>query len=252
MELYIPAKRRLAANDPFFALGNAEANTRHVVRIRDVHVDGIVDCLAKDTGRLQRPMRCHEPPCCGSHQFPSALAFEKHYDQVHRYRCATCGAMLPSEHWLDLHIQETHDGFFRAQVERGEKLFQCFLPTCTRTFSRPHKRNMHMVDKHGFARSFNWGLVRTGLRPAAGKITARRTQRASAPRADLMAPRADPAADDAPNQLAENQEGAENMDVDQLTSAFQRSLSIGVPRSVSFGRRGGGGGGDGGARGRRR
>ncbi|PIA16662.1 hypothetical protein COEREDRAFT_30882, partial [Coemansia reversa NRRL 1564] len=93
---------------------------------------------------------------------PSVPAFEKHYDQMHRNCCSLCNAALPSAHWLDLHIQEYHDAFFRARVARSEKPYRCFLEACTRTFSRPHKRIMHMVDKHHFARSFNWKLVRTG------------------------------------------------------------------------------------------
>ncbi|KAJ2305832.1 hypothetical protein IWW51_006145 [Coemansia sp. RSA 2702] len=174
--LYVPTKRRLAADDPFFDLGNAEANIcyfeKHLVRAlpdivaRRSHMMAIVDGLLEDAGRLQHPITCHDPPCCGSTHYPSALAYEQHYDQVHRHSCTACRAVFPSAHWLDLHIQEVHDAFFSARVARGDKLFQCFLPACPRTFSRPLKRRLHMVDKHRFARSFNWSLVRTGLRPA--------------------------------------------------------------------------------------
>ncbi|KAI9506189.1 hypothetical protein BX070DRAFT_176283, partial [Coemansia spiralis] len=99
------------------------------------------------------------PPCLGSAVFPTALAFERHYDILHRNTCSVCGAVFPSSHWLDLHIQEFHDAFFSAQVARGDKPFQCFIPSCTKTFSSPLKRKLHMIDKHRFARSFNWMLV---------------------------------------------------------------------------------------------
>ncbi|KAJ2806438.1 hypothetical protein H4R20_001692 [Coemansia guatemalensis] len=230
---YTPSKRRLAADDPFFDQGNAEASahyigSRAVCVSRGLHMTDIVDLILENSTR--QTITCHDPPCHGSARFPTVLAYERHYDQMHRNCCSLCNAALPSAHWLDLHIQECHDAFFRARVARSEKPYQCFLPACSRTFSRPHRRKMHMIDKHHFARSFNWRLVRTGLRstsklPAAVKSARRR----DAARRDPVAQQ--PQADD---------DNAQNMDVDQLTSEFKRSLSVGVPRSVSFGRRGGG------------
>ncbi|KAJ2358643.1 hypothetical protein IWW50_006600 [Coemansia erecta] len=203
--LYAPAKRRLVASDPFFDQGNAEANAHYIGKHLVLaagggsHMMDIVDTLLDDAGKLGRTITCHDPPCHGSARFPSTLAYERHYDQAHRNACSVCMAVLPSAHWLDLHIQEFHDAFFDARVARGDRAFQCFLPACTRKFSRPHKRRLHMVDKHHYARSFNWDLVRSGLRPAA--------------RARSRAP-------------------AAAADVEQLASAFQRSVSFGRPRNA--------------------
>ncbi|KAI9473105.1 hypothetical protein LPJ78_003203 [Coemansia sp. RSA 989] len=211
--LYVPTKRRLAAYDPFFAQGNAEACIcsvgKHLVHAQapacgSASWEGaadkspmmdIVDSWLEDAGALQHAIICHDPPCHGSASYPSALAYEKHYDQAHRNVCSICGAVLPSAHWLDLHIQEFHDAFFSARVARGDKVFQCFLPSCSRTFARPHKRKQHMIDKHHFARSFSWQLVRDGLQPRS------RRQRSKKP--------------------------SDSMDVDQLAAAFQRSVSFG-------------------------
>ncbi|KAJ2128972.1 hypothetical protein IW136_005964 [Coemansia sp. RSA 678] len=191
--LYVPAKRRLTASDPFFDLGNAEASAHYIERRCVPHAQAWesteslinIDDWLFDAGALHDPIICHDPPCHGSARFPSALAYERHYDQAHRNVCSMCRAILPSAHWLDLHIQEHHDAFFSVRVARGEKAFACFLPACTRVFSRPQKRKLHMIDKHHFARSFNWSLVRSGLR------------------------------------------SANSADVDRLASAFQRSVSFG-------------------------
>ncbi|KAJ2149178.1 hypothetical protein GGH19_004543 [Coemansia sp. RSA 1807] len=191
--LYVPAKRRLTASDPFFDLGNAEASVHYIERRCVPHAQAWesteslinIDDWLFDAGALHDPIICHDPPCHGSAHFPSTLAYERHYDQAHRNVCSVCRAILPSAHWLDLHIQEHHDAFFSARVARGEKAFACFLPACTRVFSRPQKRKLHMIDKHHFARSFNWSLVRSGLR------------------------------------------SANSADVDRLASAFQRSVSFG-------------------------
>ncbi|KAJ1731229.1 hypothetical protein LPJ61_002638 [Coemansia biformis] len=248
--LYVPAKRRLAANDPFFTPGNVEAAVhfvcRHVVCThdpvsREAHVRGIVDSMLDSAATAWVPIVCHDPPCHGSVECPSAHAYEKHYDQVHRHCCRECGAVLPGAHWLDLHIQECHDAFFRARVARGEKPYQCLLRTCARTFSRPHKRRLHMLDKHHFAHSFDWDLVRRGLRPAGGRPTSKsgggRAGRESEARsARGGGPENQPAT---ASGDAQSTGADQRMDVDQLTSAFKRSLSVGAPRSVSFGRRGG-------------
>ncbi|KAJ2714530.1 hypothetical protein H4R19_001680 [Coemansia spiralis] len=219
--LYVPSKRRFAVSDAFFGDGNAEASVhRH---ISADHVRAFVDRVLGDAAA---PIVCRDAPCHGSVVCPSTHAFEKHYDQVHRNSCGECGAVLPSAHWLDLHIQECHDAYFGARVARGEKPYQCFLRACTRTFARPYKRRLHMVDKHHFAASFDWGLVRTGLRRPGGGSTSSQPGRAAAQREPRPAAAATAAVS-----------SAEAMDVDRLASAFTRSLSVGVPRSVSFGRR---------------
>ncbi|KAJ2763888.1 hypothetical protein IWQ57_005395, partial [Coemansia nantahalensis] len=227
--LYVPAKRRLAAGDAFFDLGNAEARAHKYISAD--HVGAFVDSVLAGAAA---PIVCHDPPCHGSVACPSTRAFERHYDQVHRNCCHECGAVLPSAHWLDLHIQECHDAYFRARVARGDKPYQCFLRACARTFARPYKRRLHMVDKHHFADSFDWGLVRTGLRrrPGSGRPPSRRS-----PRNDRAVPST--AVEVAAAASGSGSGSAETMDIDQLASAFTRSVSVGVPRSVSFGRRGG-------------
>ncbi|KAJ2741739.1 hypothetical protein GGI20_004974 [Coemansia sp. BCRC 34301] len=158
MALYTPAKRRRPSSDPFFAQGNTESVLHNIDKQLAV---------AGEDNVQQHPAEhhiiCHDAPCLGSVVLPSTLAFERHYDQMHRNTCSVCSAIFPSVHWLDLHVQELHDAFFDARIARGDSAFRCFLPTCPELFACPDKRRLHMIDRHKFPINFTWSLLRVGL-----------------------------------------------------------------------------------------
>ncbi|KAJ2546117.1 hypothetical protein EV175_005718 [Coemansia sp. RSA 1933] len=228
--LYVPAKRRLAPTDPFFDLGNAEAGISHInkglVFSRplphaqkstdgdDSDMESLMDTelVFVESGILQNPIFCDTPPCQGSVAYPTPLAFERHYDQAHRNTCTTCSAIFPSSHWLDLHIQELHDAFFSARIARGDKAFQCFLQSCPDTFASPGRRKLHMIHAHQFPLLFDWTLMCNGSRPAVK---------------DMCDRNADAAVEEGDSRCA--------MDVDHLATEFDRSVRVGVPKSISFG-----------------
>ncbi|KAJ2757504.1 hypothetical protein H4S06_003149 [Coemansia sp. BCRC 34490] len=238
-KLYVPAKRRLAPTDPFFDLGNAEAGIHHINKQLVLATsqslaqgsfndrEDLMDTeeLLVGFGILQRPMVCDTPPCLGLATFPTTLAFEKHYDQVHQNMCSTCSAVFPSPHWLDLHIQETHDAFFTARIARGDKAFQCFLPSCSMAFALSEKRRLHMIDHHQYPCSFNWMLVCNGNVPA----------RANAEYAANKANDVDQQTEIEQERLTGSDRDGADMDVDQLIPAFKKSARVGAPKSISFG-----------------
>ncbi|KAJ2875608.1 hypothetical protein GGH93_001482 [Coemansia aciculifera] len=219
MALYKPAKRRLSSSDPFFAQGNAESVLHSIDKQLAVSVEDNAqpEVLVADSHQII----CHDAPCLGTVVCPSALAFERHYDQMHRNTCSACLAIFPSAHWLDLHVQELHDAFFDARVARGDKAFRCFLPACAKLFARPGKRRLHMIDKHKFPVNFNWALLRNGLLPIDHHPRRHHRQQQKSqkplPVFDI----------------------SEDMDVDSLATAFAGSVRVSAPKSISFGRRGG-------------
>ncbi|KAJ2810569.1 hypothetical protein H4S07_002599 [Coemansia furcata] len=219
MALYTPAKRRRSSSDPFFAQGNAEAVLHSIDKQLAVADNAQLGELVADLH--SHHIICHDAPCLGTVVCPSALAFERHYDQMHRNTCSVCSAIFPSAHWLDLHVQELHDAFFDARVARGDKAFRCFLPACVKLFARPGKRRLHMIDKHKFPVSFNWTLLRDGLLPIDHHPRRHshhhRQEQKSKSVSDI----------------------SEDMDVDSLATAFAGSVRVGAPKSISFGRRGG-------------
>ncbi|KAL7270236.1 hypothetical protein RUND412_007066 [Rhizina undulata] len=106
---------------------------------------------------------CRLPPQCDARPFKSHEEFEAHYLQVHTNRCAECHRNFPSRWFLDVHIREHHDPFNQLKKERGENIFGCFVEGCDRMCSTPHKRRMHLIDKHHFPKEYNWGIITHGI-----------------------------------------------------------------------------------------
>lgn len=65
-------------------------------------------------------MRCSLPP----HRqlsFTSFEDYEVHYNKTHMNRCLECRKNFPTDHFLNLHIQENHDALVEVRKDRGEK-----------------------------------------------------------------------------------------------------------------------------------
>jgi hypothetical protein len=65
-------------------------------------------------------MRCSLPPhptIC----FTSFEEYDVHYAKTHVNRCVECRKNFPTEHFLNLHIEENHDALVGVRRERGEK-----------------------------------------------------------------------------------------------------------------------------------
>jgi hypothetical protein len=78
--------------------------------------------LSDSDGRgLGMEMRCSLPPHKGTEVFATYAEYEAHYRQQHTNRCVQCRKNFPSAHFLELHIEETHDAFVQARRERGER-----------------------------------------------------------------------------------------------------------------------------------
>jgi len=137
-------KRRLG--DPLFTDGDAEC--RMFVR------EGILDL---DDELLYHQVvvtfPCDVPNC--EETFSSLLEFEMHYNSRHRFRCSQCRKQLPSAHFLDLHLSETHDSFFAAQAER-KPMFRCFVEECPIVSQDILQRRSHCIEAHSFPHDFRY------------------------------------------------------------------------------------------------
>lgn len=65
-------------------------------------------------------MKCSMPPHKEGLTFSSYAEYENHYLKAHTNRCVECGKNFPSEHLLNVHIEEFHDSFVAVKRERGE------------------------------------------------------------------------------------------------------------------------------------
>ncbi len=74
-----------------------------------------------------------------------------------------CHGRFPQLRWLELHVAERHDQFFKTLVKSGRKMFACLVESCGRTFKNGKARRLHLVDFHHFPKSFVFDSV--GRRP---------------------------------------------------------------------------------------
>lgn len=59
-------------------------------------------------------------------KFPSVVAFESHYEAVHRNVCIECHKIFPASEWLQLHIDEFHNVLLQIKKERGDKIVKSY------------------------------------------------------------------------------------------------------------------------------
>ncbi len=66
-------------------------------------------------------MQCSLPPHRHTLTFTSFEQYDVHYAKTHTNRCLECKKNFPTEHFLNLHIEENHDSLISVRRERGEK-----------------------------------------------------------------------------------------------------------------------------------
>jgi hypothetical protein len=66
-------------------------------------------------------MRCSLPGHRQTVSFTSFEEYDVHYAKAHVNRCIECRRNFPTEHFLNLHIEENHDALVSVRRERGEK-----------------------------------------------------------------------------------------------------------------------------------
>ncbi|TBU39331.1 hypothetical protein BD309DRAFT_969932 [Dichomitus squalens] len=112
---------------------------------------------------------CTLPPTCNPPNRPTALAgtheLESHYAMYHAHVCEQkgCGCVFPDAWLLELHQTECHDPLAAVRQERGEKIFACHLATCTRKFSTPKTRRLHLIQAHGYPKEYFFAVTNKGV-----------------------------------------------------------------------------------------
>lgn len=76
----------------------------------------------------QQIMRCSLPPHKDTITFSNYDDYESHYLKTHVNRCSECGKNFPTQHILNIHIEENHDPLILARRDRGEKTVSTKLP----------------------------------------------------------------------------------------------------------------------------
>ncbi|TVY84901.1 Zinc finger protein [Lachnellula suecica] len=127
----------------------------------------------------QTEMKCSLPGHRETLSFPSIESYEVHYNKTHLNRCLECRKNFPTEHFLNLHIEENHDALVSVRKERGEKTYGCFVEDCDRKCSTPLKRRMHLIDKHMFPKEYDFYVVNDGIDHRSSMLRSGRHRRRS-------------------------------------------------------------------------
>lgn len=113
---------------------------------------------------------CMNPPCLKSPPcFQTYSEYELHILNYHTFICKDCHKKFPSNNLLNVHIEENHDPFFSIKKERGMKVYKCFQFSsnseqgCKKICSDRKKRRLHMIDKHGYPKDFNFRIIDQGI-----------------------------------------------------------------------------------------
>ncbi|TVY51875.1 Zinc finger protein [Lachnellula cervina] len=189
-------------------------------------------------------MKCSLPPHRETLSFPSLESYEVHYNKTHLNRCLECRKNFPTEHFLNLHIEENHDA-----------LYGCLVEDCDRKCSTPQKRRMHLIDKHLFPKEYDFYVVNDGIDHRSSMLRSGRHRRRSSAVQHMTeiedrakkrnsnletiasAPGGEVKGQDgpeSPEREAPSSPSSEDADMEGLTGAMS-SLKF-VPPSVRFGR----------------
>lgn len=102
-----------------------------------------------------------------------------HYNNSHRYACIECKVSKPNPRLLEIHIQETHDTFFKVLSEKLAMVLicpvflyelmllqtylmytffqhQCYDSECNVKFNNPMERKEHCIKVHKFPKKYRF------------------------------------------------------------------------------------------------
>lgn len=111
---------------------------------------------------------CNYPPCVNNTIFNCYAEYELHVQNYHTHICNECKRRFPTNDFLTLHIDETHNPLLQIKRERGEKTYKCFnystsIGGCRKICLDQKKRRLHMIDKHGYPRDFKFNVINYGI-----------------------------------------------------------------------------------------
>ncbi|CAG7555385.1 unnamed protein product [Fusarium equiseti] len=135
----------------------AEPSLRPVYKV--TQLDSAIDDDEEDTVA----MRCNLPPHREPLSFRSYDEYEVHYNKSHTNRCLECRKNFPSEHLLNVHIEEYHDPLVSVKREQGQHTYSCFVEGCERKCMTHQKRRMHLIDKHMYPKNFFFAVTKDGI-----------------------------------------------------------------------------------------
>ncbi|KAI0114824.1 hypothetical protein F4814DRAFT_417177 [Daldinia grandis] len=139
------------------------ASPREVERLPPTKITELDESAVDDNDDNTIVMKCSLPPHRDVLSFRTYTEYETHHNRTHTNRCVECGKNFPSEHLLNVHIEEWHDAFAAVKREKGEHTYSCFVEGCDRKCRTPQKRRSHLIDKHMYPKNYFFGITKDGV-----------------------------------------------------------------------------------------
>jgi hypothetical protein len=145
-------------DDPFFEEGNSQRESwakQTTIPISNDLTKTICneqEDISESRVQNLEKFSCLYPNCSAS--FFDIISFENHYSAVHRHVCGVCNQVFPTARFLELHILEQHDSFFKL-LSLHQKMYECLVEGCGRKFAGNFQRRLHLIDYHKYPKDFD-------------------------------------------------------------------------------------------------
>ncbi|KAL7626335.1 hypothetical protein AAE478_003107 [Parahypoxylon ruwenzoriense] len=243
-EVYSSPEPEVVSDKPSSSSSDGARSPREVAGLPRTKITEL-DESALDTGNTFA-MRCSLPPHREVLSFRTYAEYESHHNRTHTNRCVECGKNFPSDHLLNVHIEECHDIFAAVKREKGEHTYSCFVEGCDRKCRTPQKRRSHLIDKHMYPKNYFFAVTKEGVDGRQSLLieSGHRRRRSSAttnaggPKtSEAEAPKlgTDKSKTQAPAEAASSPAEVPDTQMDDLAGAMS-ALQF-VPTSVRFGHR---------------
>ena len=107
----------------------------------------VVEEVAEPTIVSEEP----HPFVCGAdgceEMFTSEERYQSHYEQCHMHVCSVCGRSFYTYRFLNLHVIERHDAYFKLLCAK-QPMYECLVGTCHRRFQSVEERRSHLLRCH--------------------------------------------------------------------------------------------------------
>lgn len=146
-------RKRRRLNEVFFLPGDRLALKDIVTFSVTFTDDTIRDVIVGSPEQYEQ----HQYPCslCLS-TFSSISLWEIHYETNHIFQCHVCHKIMPCNRLLDFHLEESHDSYFTAAVERNLMKYKCLVKSCHHQFISDNERHHHLLHEHNYPKWFRF------------------------------------------------------------------------------------------------
>lgn len=108
-------------------------------------------CVVEEAAEPEAVSEDPHPFVCGvdgcEEMFTSEERYQSHYEQCHMHVCSVCGRSFYTYRFLNLHVMERHDAYFKLLCAK-QSMYECLVGSCRRRFNSVEERRHHLLQFH--------------------------------------------------------------------------------------------------------